>query len=198
MVRLVFLGPPGAGKGTQASLIAGFYQVPHISTGDILRTNVAQRSALGWQAKEYIDKGDLVPDQLIIDMVEERLEKPDALHGWVLDGFPRNVGQAKFIEQLLSTNQNANDIQGEKTQKNNSLIVINLQVPDQVLVSRLLSRGRPDDNEQTIQHRLQVHHQQTEPLIEFYKERQQLITIDGNHSVEAVTNSLKQAVNQSC
>ncbi|GGA53557.1 adenylate kinase [Okeania sp. KiyG1] len=194
MVKLIFLGPPGAGKGTQASRIADFYQVPHISTGDILRNNVAEKSPLGLQAKEYMDKGDLVPDGLILDMVEERLKKDDAQSGWVLDGFPRNVAQADFVEKLLSASKNGNDTQEEKAEISNSLMVINLQVPDKVLVSRLLSRGRQDDNEETITNRLKVYHRQTEPLIEFYKERKQLVTIDGNNSIDAVTNSLKQAI----
>lgn len=197
MVKLIFLGPPGAGKGTQASRIADFYQVPHISTGDILRNNVAEKSPLGLQAQEYMDKGDLVPDGLILDMVEERLKKHDAQDGWVLDGFPRNVAQANFVEKLLSANKNGNDTQEEKAEISNSLMVINLQVPDEVLVGRLLSRGRQDDNEETIRNRLKVYYQQTQPLIEFYKERQQLVTIDGNQPVDAVTNSLKQSVDVS-
>ncbi|NEO54262.1 MAG: adenylate kinase [Okeania sp. SIO3B5] len=194
MVKLIFLGPPGAGKGTQASRIADFYQVPHISTGDILRNNVAEKSSLGLQAKEYMDKGELVPDQLILDMVEERLKQNDAQNGWILDGFPRNVTQADFVEKLLSASKIGNDTREEKAEISNSLMVINLQVPDKVLVSRLLSRGRQDDNEETITNRLKVYHQQTEPLIEFYKERQQLVTIDGNNSIDSVTNFLKQAI----
>ncbi len=195
MVKLVFLGPPGAGKGTQASLIAESYQVPHISTGDILRSNVAEKSPLGIQAKEYMDKGDLVPDELILDMVQKRLENPDAKNGWILDGFPRTVTQAEeFVKKLLSTG--TNETEGEEAKSSNSFNVINLQVPDDILVARLLSRGRQDDNEETIKNRLQVYYQQTQPLIEFYKARQQLITVDGNHSVDAVTNSLKQAVDK--
>lgn len=198
MVRLVFLGPPGAGKGTQAARMADFYEVPHVSTGDILRTNVAQKTPLGLDAKAYMDRGDLVPDQLILNMVEERLEKPDTQNGWILDGFPRNVTQAYFVEKLLSTSKNGND-QGPKTNQIIApFIAINLEVPDEILVARLLSRGRQDDNEETIRHRLLVYHQETNPLIEFYQERQQLISVDGNHGIDAVTNSLKQAVNLSC
>ncbi|MGD1804500.1 adenylate kinase [Dapis sp. BLCC M126] len=198
MVKLVFLGPPGAGKGTQASLIAESYQVPHISTGDILRTNVAEKSLLGIQAKEYMDKGDLVPDRLILDMVQKRLENPDAQNGWILDGFPRTVTQAEeFVKKLLSTSTNENETEIGKAKSSNSFQVINLQVPDDILVARLLSRGRQDDNEETVKNRLQVYYQQTQPLIEFYEARQQLITVDGNHSVDTVTNSLKQAVEKS-
>lgn len=198
MVKLVFLGPPGAGKGTQAKIIAESYQVPHISTGDILRTNVAEESLLGIQAKEYMDKGDLVPDQLILDMVQKRLENPDTQNGWILDGFPRTVTQAEeFVKKLLSSNINENDTEGEKAKSRDSFQVINLQVPDDILVDRLLSRGRQDDNEETIRYRLQVYYQQTQPLIEFYQGRKQLISIDGNHSVDVVSNSLKQAVEKS-
>ena len=198
MVKLVFLGPPGAGKGTQAQIIAKSYQAPHISTGDILRTNVAEKSLLGIQAKEYMDKGDLVPDQLILDMVQKRLEHSDTQNGWILDGFPRTVTQAQeFVKKLLSKSNNENQTKAEKAKSSNSFQVINLQVPDDILVDRLLSRGRQDDNEETIRHRLQVYYQQTQPLIEFYLARQQLITVDGNHSVDAVTNSLKQAVQKS-
>ncbi|MGD1717260.1 adenylate kinase [Dapis sp. BLCC M172] len=197
MVKLVFLGPPGAGKGTQASLIAEFYHVPHISTGDILRSNVAEESPLGIQAKEYMDKGDLVPDELILDMVQKRLENPDAQNGWILDGFPRTVTQAEeFVKKLLSTSTNENETDTGKAKISNSFQVINLQVPDDILVARLLSRGRQDDNEETIKNRLQVYYQQTEPLIEFYEASQQLITVDGNHAIDAVTDSLKQAVDQ--
>ncbi|MGB3508391.1 MAG: adenylate kinase [Microcoleaceae cyanobacterium] len=191
MAKLVFLGPPGAGKGTQAIRIAEFYQLPHISTGDILRTNVAQKTPLGIQAKLYMNRGDLVPDKLILGMVEQRLKNSDTENGWILDGFPRNVNQANFIEKLLSTSKN------QKAKIINPFIVINIEVPDDVLVSRLLSRGRRDDNVDTIKNRLEVYHQQTKPLIEFYQERQQLISIDGNQSVDAVTHSLKQAVDLS-
>ena len=189
MVKLVFLGPPGAGKGTQASLIADFYEVPHISTGDILRTNVAEKSSLGIQARNYMDKGDLVPDQLILDMVKERLENPDAQNGWILDGFPRTVTQAEeFFKKYES--------EGEEAKSSSSFHVINLQVPDDVLVARLLSRKREDDQEETIRNRLQVYYQQTQPLIEFYQAREQLIIIDGNNPIETVTNAIKQEVDK--
>ena len=198
MVRLVFLGPPGAGKGTQAFRIAQNYGVPHISTGDILRTNVAQQTPLGIQAKLYMNQGDLVPDKLILGMVEHRLKQPDTENGWILDGFPRNLNQAYFVEKLLSTSKNGNSDLDQKANSSNPFFVVNLELADEVLVTRLLSRGRQDDNEETIRNRLQVYHHQTKPLIEFYKERQQLISIDGNQSIDAVTNSLKQAVNLSC
>ncbi|MFY7805286.1 MAG: adenylate kinase [Limnoraphis robusta] len=191
MVQVIFLGPPGSGKGTQAARVSELFQVPHISTGDILRTHVAQQTDLGQKAKAFMDRGDLVPDGLILDMVLDRLHQPDAQKGWILDGFPRNVAQATFIEQVVlqqkgeNASENAND---------KSLNTINLEVPDQVLIERLLARGRADDCEQTIRHRLQVYHEQTEPLIQFYRDRNQLSVVNGNLSVDQVTAELKKAI----
>lgn len=101
MARLIFLGPPGAGKGTQAKLLSEQLNIPHISTGDILRSAVAQATPLGQKAKEYMDRGELVPDELLLDLIRDRLSQPDAKEGWILDGFPRNVSQAFFLEELL-------------------------------------------------------------------------------------------------
>lgn len=182
MVQLVFLGPPGAGKGTQATRIAEFYGIPHISTGEILRAQVAQGTDLGNQAKTYMDRGDLVPDQLILDMVEERLSASDAQGGWLLDGFPRTVPQAEFVDELLHKQGNA------------SLQVVNLDVADAVLIERLLARGRQDDTETTIRNRLQVYRDQTAPLIDFYTQRQQLVTVNGDQFIDDVTANLKQAI----
>lgn len=179
--RLIFLGPPGAGKGTQAQILSENHQIPHISTGDILRAAVAQETSLGKQAKDYMDKGDLVPDALILDLIRDRLSHEDVADGWILDGFPRNVDQAAFLEELLT----------ELGQ--NSDYVLNLEVPDDVLVERLLSRKRKDDNESTIRRRLEVYHQNTVPVIEFYQQRN-LKTIDGSQSMEKVTELLSQAI----
>lgn len=180
MVRLIFLGPPGAGKGTQAQNLARAHQIPHISTGDILREAVAQQTELGLKAQAYMDKGELVPDQLILDLVKERLSQPDAKTGWILDGFPRTVAQATFLDQLLSSIQQSCDR------------VVNFEVPDEILVGRLLGRGRKDDTESVIRHRLDVYHQQTAPLISFYHERNQLVSIDGNQPIEVVNQQLEQ------
>lgn len=203
MVQIIFLGPPGAGKGTQAIRLADHYQIPHISTGDILRSQVAQRTDLGQQAQTYMDKGDLVPDQLILDMVKERLSQTDAQSGWILDGFPRNVSQAAFVEKMLlhppepgSLAETADAMKAGIGQ----VIVISLDVPDEVLIQRLvergLERGRQDDNETTIRHRLQVYREQTAPLIEFYQARQQLNQVNGNLSVDEVTVELLSAVDK--
>lgn len=180
--RLIFLGPPGAGKGTQAQVLAENYQIPHISTGDILRAAVANETPLGKQAKDYMSRGELVPDALILDLIQDRLSYEDTANGWILDGFPRNVNQAAFLEELLAKlNQNADR-------------VLNLEVPDEVLVTRLLARQRKDDNEETIRRRLEVYHQDTVPVIDFYQQRETLKTIDGNQEMKTVTESLSEAV----
>lgn len=195
MIKLVFLGPPGAGKGTQAARLADFYQVPHVSTGEILRSNVARGTSLGLKAKEYMDVGDLVPDDLILNMIEHRLDESDTQAGWILDGFPRNINQASFVDDLLLKKMHQFDTDDGKVAS--MFRVVNLVVSDEVLVQRLLARGRRDDNEETIRHRLQVHHQETEPLIEFYKNRDQLVSVDGDRSVDSVTQALTQAVGRS-
>ncbi len=180
--RLIFLGPPGAGKGTQAQIISENHQIPHVSTGDILRAAVAQQTPLGKQAKDYMDWGELVPDVLILGLIQDRLSYDDAANGWILDGFPRNVNQAAFLEELLTKlEQNAD-------------CVLNLEVPDEVLVSRLLERKRKDDNESTIRRRLEVYHQDTIPVIDFYQEKGTLKTIDGDRSMEEVSKQLSEAI----
>ncbi|MEM8675783.1 MAG: adenylate kinase [Cyanobacteria bacterium P01_G01_bin.67] len=180
--RLIFLGPPGAGKGTQAQILSENHQIPHVSTGDILRAAVAQQTPLGSKAQGYMNRGELVPDALILDLIQDRLTYEDTANGWILDGFPRNVNQAAFLEELLI----------ELTQ--NSDCVLNLEVPDEVLVSRLLERKRKDDNEETIRRRLEVYHQDTVPVIDFYQQRETLKTIDGNQSMAEVTKQLNEAI----
>ncbi|MCS6815365.1 MAG: adenylate kinase [Cyanobacteria bacterium] len=180
MVRVIFLGPPGAGKGTQAQVLANLVQIPHISTGEILRQEVAQQTPLGLEAKTYMDKGELVPDALILEMVRGRLSQSDAASGWILDGFPRNVSQAEFLTQLLAEiNQHCS-------------AAINLDVPEQVLIARLLGRGRADDTEETVRNRLVVYHQQTKPLLDFYHNLGLLVTINGDRPPQEVTDDLRQ------
>lgn len=174
----IFLGPPGAGKGTQALLLAEKLGIPHISTGEMLRTAITDQTPLGQKAQTYMDKGELVPDDLLLGLIEERLQQPDAAKGWILDGFPRNVGQARFLEQWL-----------EKIQKFSDA-VINLEVPNEVLIDRLLSRGRADDTKDTIRRRLEVYQEQTAPLIDYYHQKNKLHSINGNQSLEQVTHSL--------
>jgi adenylate kinase len=180
VARLIFLGAPGAGKGTQAKVLAELGQIPHISTGDILRGAVARQTPLGLKAQSYMDQGNLVPDQLVIALIRERLSQPDAQKGWILDGFPRNAAQARFLDELLAEIDQTYDC------------AVNLEVPDDVLVARLLGRGRGDDTEVIIRHRLQVYHDQTAPLIDFYQSKQNLVLIDGNVSPEEVTDNLKK------
>jgi adenylate kinase len=181
-MRLIFLGPPGAGKGTQAQVFAEHHSVPHISTGDILRASVSAETELGKKAKGYMDRGELVPDDLILDLVGGRLEEADTKSGWILDGFPRNVSQAKFLDILLAQMNQMYEC------------VVNLDVPDEVIVARLLERGRTDDNEAVIRNRLSVYREQTAPLIDFYREHQILVSIDGNQPIEHVTGALTEIV----
>ena len=182
MTRLIFLGPPGAGKGTQAKLLSKSCEVPHISTGDILRGAVKSETALGKKAEAYMNAGELVPDELILDLIRERLGQEDTVNGWLLDGFPRNVEQAEFLDKLLAEIKQTYDC------------VINLEVPDDVLVSRMLDRGRVDDEEAVIRNRLDVYREQTEPLISFYSVQEQLKSVDGNQSMDTVSRALQQAI----
>ena len=182
MARLIFLGPPGAGKGTQALALAEKLQIPHISTGDILRQALTARSPLGMEAQSYMDRGELVPDNLVQAMVEERLQQSDINSGWILDGFPRTVSQAEFLAELL------------QKLGHGSVQVINLDVPDDILIERLLGRGRPDDTEDVIRRRLEVYHADTKPLIGFYSDRQQLVYVNGNQPLEAVNTDLHQVI----
>ena len=180
--RLIFLGPPGAGKGTQAQVLSENHQIPHVSTGDILRAAVAQQTPLGKQAQDYMNRGELVPDSLILGLIQDRLSYEDTANGWILDGFPRNVNQAAFLEELLEKLEQSADC------------VLNLEVPDEILVERLLARKRKDDNEETIRRRLEIYHQDTVPVINFYQERETLKTIDGDRLMEEVTQSLNEAI----
>jgi len=182
VTRLIFLGPPGAGKGTQAAMLAKDCEVPHISTGEILRSAVAAGSELGQKADRYMSDGELVPDDLILGLIQERLGQDDTQNGWLLDGFPRNVPQAEFLQQLLEQIDQPIDF------------VVNLDVEDDVIVARLLQRGREDDEESVILNRLEVYRQQTEPLIDFYRSRQQLVSIEGSQTMEAVYSDLKRLV----
>ncbi|NJK36837.1 MAG: adenylate kinase [Oscillatoriales cyanobacterium RM2_1_1] len=195
MVQIILLGPPGSGKGTQAARLAGYLEIPHISTGNILRLNVSEGTELGQKAKVYMDRGDLVPDQLILDMVKERLSQTDAYSGWILDGFPRNVPQAQFLESLLKESSELPLATLDDSQSADQTVVVNLDVPDGILIQRLLTRSadgdrRSDDNEATILHRLSVYREQTAPLIEFYQARQQLVQVNGNLPIDQVATEL--------
>jgi adenylate kinase len=162
--------------------LAEFWQIPHISTGDILRQAMKEQTPLGIKAQSYVDSGELVPDKLVQDLVQERLQQPDTKSGWILDGFPRKVTQATFLGELLEQI----DQGGER--------VVNLDVPDEVVITRLLGRGRKDDSEEVIRRRLEVYRQETAPLIDYYGNSQKLLTVNGNQSQEEVTNAIKQVV----
>ncbi len=194
MRKLLFLGPPGAGKGTQAARIAESSNIPHISTGDILRSHVARQTPLGIEAKAYMDRGELVPNQLILNMVDERLQEADAQNGWLLDGFPRNVAQATFVDQLILEKMKAAGM----TNPNSSQVfqVIYLEVPDEVILQRTLERGRADDTKETILNRIKVYRAETSPLVEFYRQRGQLLEINGNQPMDEVTKSIKEAISR--
>ncbi|MDF2387445.1 adenylate kinase [Nostoc ellipsosporum NOK] len=182
MTRLIFLGPPGSGKGTQAQTLALHLNIPHISTGEILRQAMKEQTPLGIKAQSYVDSGELVPDELVQDLVQERLNQPDAKSGWILDGFPRKVTQAVFLEELLDKIHQS----GEK--------VVNLDAPDQVVVARLLARGRKDDSEEVIRRRLEVYRTETAPLIDYYRDRDRLLTVNGDQTQEEVTTELHKII----
>lgn len=174
-MSLILLGAPGAGKGTQAEKISNQLGFTHISTGDILRNAVSKETPLGVQAKRYMDSGELVPDQLMIDLICDILPRDK---GFLLDGFPRTLDQAKALDEMLLK---------EKIELSR---VVYIDVKQEELVSRMLSRGRNDDNVETIQKRLQVFQNQTSPLEAYYEMQQKLVKIDGNQDVDAVTQDI--------
>jgi adenylate kinase len=179
-VRLVLVGPPGAGKGTQAQRLAARFDVPHISTGDLFRENLGQETELGLEAKKYMDAGNLVPDEVTVAMVRERLTHDDAVKGFLLDGFPRTRSQADSFAEIL-------DERGEILDA-----VVEFQVPEEELVRRLLGRGRSDDTEDVIRNRQGVYRDETAPLLEYYGDK--LVTVDAVGSVEEITDRVSAAL----
>jgi adenylate kinase len=204
-MKIVMLGAPGAGKGTQAKMIAGKYNVPHISTGDIFRANIKNGTELGKKAKEYMDQGLLVPDELTVDLVIDRISQEDCQKGYILDGFPRTIPQAQALDAALSK-------RGEKMD-----FAIDVDVPDENIVNRMSGRRactgcgatyhivhnpsqkgdvcevcgeklilRDDDKPETVQKRLTVYHDQTQPLIDYYTEQGILKTVDGTQDMNDV------------
>ncbi len=203
-MNVVLLGAPGAGKGTQAAKLVEEFSLPHISTGDILRAAVKNQTELGKKAKAYMDAGDLVPDSLIIDLMNERLQEPDAAEGFILDGFPRTTAQAEALDELLSKLSRPLDA---------ALLV---DVAFEVIVKRLTDRRcckdcgyigstadascpkcdgemyqREDDNEATVRNRLDVYEKSTAPLIGYYKDKGVLVTVDGDRPVDEVYADVK-------
>jgi adenylate kinase len=190
-VRVVLLGPPGAGKGTQAQIVAGQLGVPAISTGDIFRANVSGHTELGQKAKVYMDAGDLVPDDITVAMVQDRLNEPDAKAGFLLDGFPRTVAQAERLRDSLAE-------QGHGLDR-----VLELIVDEDELVRRLSGRRmlvdgkmvqRDDDKPETVRHRLEVHREQTAPLSGWYDDQGLLSRVDAIGAIEEVTERLLKAL----
>jgi adenylate kinase len=212
-MRLILLGGPGSGKGTQGAVLAQRYSIPTISTGDLFRKNIADKTALGQKVKQYTDQGLLVPDEVVLDMVFDRLVEADCAPGYMLDGFPRTIPQADALTKWLSDRKTAIDH------------VVLIDVDDDVIVDRLSSRRtcesckaissvkfsppkkegvcdkcggtlvqRADDNADTIRDRLQVYHKNTEPLIAYYRKQGILLAVDGSQAPEAVTNAITASI----
>jgi len=173
-MRIVLIGPPGVGKGTQAERLADHLAIPHISTGDLFRVNLRDETPLGLEAKRYMDAGELVPDDVTVGMVRGRLGAADSVDGFILDGFPRTVAQAEALDALLD------ELDAELD------AVVEFTAPDDVIVRRLLGRGRSDDTEEVIRRRQQVYRDDTAPLLDFY--RNQLLTVDAVGTVEQIVD----------
>lgn len=215
MLRAVLLGPPGAGKGTQAVRLVEKYEIPHISTGDIFRKNIKEGTELGKKAQEYMNAGALVPDELVVDLVKDRLQQDDCKNGFLLDGFPRTIFQAEKLDEFLSESNLKMDI------------VINLKVEKEALIKRLTGRRvckdcgasyhivnippkkegvcdicggeliqRKDDNIETVENRINVYEEQTAPLIGYYKEAGSLVDFDGEASLDEVFDAIVQAIDE--
>lgn len=207
-MKIVLLGPPGAGKGTQAKSISNRYSIPHISTGDIFRKNISENTPLGIEAKSYMDNGKLVPDEVTINMVKERLKEDDCKNGYLLDGFPRTVSQAEALESFLN----------ERNESLNTALLID--VPTDFILERMTGRRvcpscgasyhikfnpavdgkcglcgtevvqRKDDTKETVKERLDVYKEQTQPLIDFYKEKELLSVVDGTKAINEVFENI--------
>lgn len=185
-MRLVLLGAPGSGKGTQAARLKEHLQVPHISTGDLLRAEVAAGSKLGTEAKEVMARGELVSDAILLGMLEDRLSRPDTAQGFILDGYPRNLAQADALDGLLQRIGQPMDF------------AVQLDVPNDLLVERIAGRakaeGRADDSPESVRTRLRVYDEQTAPVIEFYRAHGQLTVVDGVGSLDEVFTRIVEAI----
>lgn len=173
-MRIVFIGPPGAGKGTQAEKIIANYKPAHLSTGDMLRAARDAKTEIGVKAEKYMSAGQLVPDDVIIGIIADRLQEPDCQAGYLLDGFPRTIAQAEALDKMLAEKGTPLDI------------VLELQVPDEELYRRLAGRGRADDKPEVIRERLVAYNNQTSPLLDYYSKQGLLKTVEGLGSVEEI------------
>lgn len=185
-MRLILLGPPGAGKGTQAEVLVKAYGIPQLSTGNILRAAIAAKTPMGIAAKEIMDRGDLVSDEIVNGIVSERLDAEDCKPGFILDGYPRTIPQAGALEQMLADKGMALDA------------VVELTADAEILIARVINRSkesnRADDNPDVIRNRLSVYSEQTAPLVEFYRGKGLLKTVDGMQSVDEVTAAIRRAL----
>jgi adenylate kinase len=189
-MNIILLGPPGAGKGTQAKILEEAHGIVQLSTGDMLRSSVASESKLGQQAKAVMDSGDLMPDDIMTKIISQRIERTDCMNGFILDGFPRTTEQAKTLEAMLEYSNKVLNF------------VIEIVVDDEILVDRIKSRAdetseedrRTDDNVETLRKRLSVYHEQTAPILPFYREKGLLKHVDGMKSIGEVSNNIRQIV----
>ncbi|MDO8462457.1 MAG: adenylate kinase [Deltaproteobacteria bacterium] len=181
-MNLILLGPPGSGKGTQGKRLGEFLKIPQISTGDILRQALENKTALGLKAKGYMERGALVPDEVIIGVMEERLGQADCSGGYLLDGFPRTVAQAEALEAMLTRS----DCKIDR--------VLSLVVSQQELIQRMVGRGRADDKEEVVQQRLKVYEDQTAPLVDYYLKKGLLKVVEGMGPVEEITSRLLKSL----
>lgn len=179
-MRLLIIGPQGAGKGTQADLLREKLGIPHVSTGDLFRANIREGTELGRRAQEYMRAGELVPDSVTQDMVADRLSQPDAQDGFLLDGFPRNTAQANWLADLLAD-------RGTPIEA-----VVLLTAPDEVLMERMLARGRADDTPEAIRTRLDIYYSETQPLVDFYGER--VARVDGVGEIGVIHQRIMDAL----
>ena len=180
-MRIILFGPPGCGKGTQATFISESLSIPHLSTGDMLRSAVSSGSEIGLKAKNIMESGGLVSDQIVLSIVEERIAKDDCKKGFILDGFPRTVNQAEKLDLLLSTNNKLD-------------YVLRIKVDEEEIIKRLIDRAREDDKPDIIKNRFKSYNAETQPLIPFYEERKILFNIDGMQEIEKVSEDIKKVI----